>query len=111
MPAQTDSSHPPRKMTYIYVYWDDSNVFISAKDVTMEKEGEETRPREDSFCQPGESGPQSKKCQSSRFNSPTTPETVAEDGAGGGVITALRPHQGRWGAASPRHDASVGYAQ
>ena len=60
MPAQTDSSHPPRKMTYIYVYWDDSNVFISAKDVTMEKEGEETRPREDSFCQPGESGPQSK---------------------------------------------------
>ena len=43
MPAQTASSHPPCKITYIYVYWDDSNVFLSAKDVTMEKEGEETR--------------------------------------------------------------------
>ena len=32
-------------MTYIYVYWDDSNVFISAKDVTVEREGEETRFR------------------------------------------------------------------
>ena len=32
-------------MAYVYVYWDDSNIFISAKSVGAEQEGDEVRSR------------------------------------------------------------------
>ena len=98
-------------MTYIYVYWDDSNVFISAKDVAVEREGEETRFRvRIHFANLVKLALADRKVKSVRAAG-SIPRRLAQDGAGGGVGTALRPHWGRWGAASPRHDAAVSHAK